>query len=396
MTMQKNRTKKYFSLSRFVIALLIFAAGFAFSQAYTVVSVPQEVSAESEDLQLFWQVWNLLEEKYPFEEPSASEKFYGAIAGLARSYGDDYTTFLPPVEAEYFNDTVSGEFGGIGAEVDVSRGLLVIVAPLEDSPAQAAGLKAGDIILKVDDVDVVGMSIDEAVGYIRGEVGTPVTLNILREGQEEAQDITVVRQIVTIPIAETEIIDDTFVLSLFNFNEASREEFRKVIREFKRSGKEKLILDLRNNPGGYLEAAIDITSYFLPQGKVIVTEDFGSSSQDNEVYRSTGHELLEDYDFQMVILVNYGSASASEIVAAALLEHDKATVIGEPSFGKGSVQQLIQLAQDTSLKVTIARWLTPKGNQIDQDGIVPDIIVEEDFETEQDEQLLKALEYLGS
>ena len=394
MTQIYSQKKGSFNISRIIIALIIFVAGAAFSQAYTKVNVPQEVSAQSEDLELFWQVWNILEEKYPFDEPEISDKFYGAIAGLARSYGDDYTSFLPPAESEYFNDTVSGEFGGIGAEVDISSGLLVIVAPLKGSPSEAAGLKAGDIVLTIDDVDVVGMTIDEAVGLIRGEVGTPVSLGIIREGQDEAQEITVVRQIVTIPIAETQIIDDVFVISLFNFNEASREEFKKVITEFKESGKQKLILDLRNNPGGYLQAAIDIASYFMPQGKVIVTEDFGSSQVPTEIYRSSGHELLEDRAFDMVVLVNYGSASASEIVAAALLEHNIATVIGETTFGKGSVQELIQLPQNTSLKVTIARWLTPKGNQINEEGIVPDIIIEEDFDTEQDEQLLRALQYL--
>lgn len=390
-----KKRSKYVSFANVVFAVLIFCLGFAFSRAYSIVSVPDEVTTQEEDLKLFWRVWNTLEGKYPFEEPATQEKFYGAIKGLTDSYGDDYTTFLAPEEATFFNETVTGEFGGIGAEVNLVKGLMVIVAPLEGSPAQKAGLRAGDIVVKVDAVEVVGKTLNQAIGLIRGEVGTQVTLSVVRDGDKDPQDIVVTRGVVTVPTIETQTIGDVFVISLFNFNETSRKEFKRAVSEFDRSGKNKLIIDLRNNPGGYLQAANDISSYFLPQGKTIVREDFGSSGKEEQVYRSTGHSILKGKEMEIVVLVNYGSASASEIVAAALDDHEVATIIGEQTFGKGSVQELIQLPGDAALKVTIAKWLTPDNSIIDGEGIVPDIVVEDDPETEEDEVLNRALQFLN-
>lgn len=388
-------TKKISVVSKLGFIILIFCLGFAFSRAYSIVSVPQEVDAQQEDLELFWRVWNTLEGKYPFKEPSTTDKFYGAIEGLTAAYGDNYTNFLPPSEATFFNETVTGEFGGIGAEVNLVRGLMVIVAPLEGSPAQRAGLLPGDIIVNIDGNKLTGKTLTQATSLIRGERGTDVTLSIVRDGNsDEVIDITVTRDTVRVPTIKTEIIDDVFVISLFNFNEMSQESFKEALIEFKDSKKDKLLVDLRNNPGGYLQAANDIASYFLPQGKTIVREDFGSSGREEEVYRSSGHTLLKKHNYTMAILVNSGSASASEIVAAALDDHEVATIIGEQTFGKGSVQELIELPGGTALKVTIAKWLTPDGTVIDEAGVTPDITVEDDSSTLDDEQLIAAIEFL--
>lgn len=393
---RKNRQDGLIRISQVVIALLIFGLGIAFSEAYSHSKIPSDISRDNEHQELFWKVWNLLEERYPFDEPTSDTKFYGAISGLAESYGDDYTSFFPPQDAQYFNETVSGEFGGIGAEITLEQGYLVVVAPLENSPAQASGLKPTDIIMKVDGDKVSGMTLNEAISRIRGEVGTTVTLSVLREGNEDLRDIEITRDIVTIPVIETEVIDGVFVIHLFNFNEKSSDEFSEAITEFKNSNSQKLLIDLRNNPGGYLEASIDIASYFVPQGKIVVTEDFGNNGMENEHHRSSGHTLLKNKGYEMAVLINHGSASASEILAAALQDHDIATVLGERSFGKGSVQELIQLPQDTALKVTVAKWLTPDGNMINEEGVDPDMVIESPEEgSSQDIQLQEAVDYLN-
>lgn len=370
-------------------ALVFFAAGIFFSQYLSTQALVEGLPVQRADSELFIEVWNILEEHYPFEEPSSEEKVYAAISGLARSYDDPYTSFLPPVDAHYFNETVSGAFGGIGAEVTSESGYIVVISPLKESPAQKAGLQPGDVITTIDGTDAIGMPLNKAVSLMRGDTGTDVILEIVREDEPEQVTITITRDIVSIPVIETEAYDDTFVITLFNFNEESRNAFTAAIQEFSDSGKERLLLDLRNNPGGYLEAANYIASYFLPQGEVIVKEDSGKNSVDEKVYRSTGHELLQRRDFELGILVNRGSASASEILAIALQEHDKATILGETTYGKGSVQELIQLPQDTALKVTIAKWVSPDGTYLEGRGVIPDVVIDDILS--EDEQLQEAL-----
>lgn len=367
--------------------------GMLFNRFHTDAARIANITPQA-NIDMFWQVWNILEERYVFEEPSVEERIYGAIEGLTRSYDDDYTSFQEPERAQFLNDTVSGKFGGIGAEVNIQRGLLVIVAPLEGSPAQRSGLRAGDVVMEIDDIEVIGLTLNEAISKIRGEVGTPVTLTILREGRDERMDITVVRDEVVVPVLDTSVVDNVFVIELYNFNETSSELFRGALRSFRRSGKDKLLLDMRNNPGGYLDAAVSISSHFLDQGKVIVQEDFGDSGREMEKYRSSGYDVVDIDDFEMAILINEGSASASEIVAASLQEHGVATLIGETSFGKGSVQELIRLPNETSLKVTIAKWLTPKGKHIDGEGVAPEFEVVNNPDVDQDLQLEAAINYL--
>ncbi|MFA5877131.1 MAG: S41 family peptidase, partial [Candidatus Paceibacterota bacterium] len=248
---------------------------------------------------------------------------------------------------------------------------------------------------KIEGKDTVGISVDDAVSVIRGEIGTPVTITVIR-GKDAPFDVTLVRATINLPtIKTTSRPDGVFVIRLFTFNANAPEKFRQAIREFADSGSNKMIIDLRGNPGGYLEVAVDIASWFLPVGKVIVTEDFGSK-QAPDVSRSRGYDVFSD-KVKFAILIDEGSASASEILAGALRDHGKATLIGGKSFGKGSVQQLFNVTADTSLKITIARWLTPNGVSISHEGIVPDIevaVTEEDIDAKRDPQLERAAEFL--
>lgn len=356
---------------------------------------------DSVDLTEFWRVWNLLEEKFVVssttESLSTEDRVQGAIEGLVKAYGDPYTVYMPPEEAALFGEDISGNFSGVGMEVGIREDVLTVIAPLPNSPAEKAGLLAGDAIVRIDAQSSEGLSIDEAVRLIRGEQGTEVTITIFREGESEFRDIVVVRDTITIPTSKTEIRDDVFIISLYNFNAISEAEMQSALREYIRSDKEKLVIDLRGNPGGYLQSAVAIASYFLPLGKTVVRESF-SGEESEEVYRSLGREIGTFTPDSFVVLVDGGSASASEILAGALKEHHVATIIGAQTFGKGSVQELVDLEGGASLKVTVARWLTPNGVSISEGGLTPDITVErtpEDRTAGIDPQLDMALEFLN-
>ena len=352
---------------------------------------------EQVDFSVFWKAWNIINEKYvDNEDIEPQDKIWGAISGLASSLGDPYTNFLPPQEAELFAENISGNFGGVGMEIGIRDSILIVIAPLKDTPAERAGIQAGDIILAVDGESTANMSVDESVSVIRGEIGTSVKLTLIREGREGTFDIDVVRDIIKIPTMESELRPDgVFVIRLFNFSAISPNEFRIALRNFINGGSNKLILDLRGNPGGFLEASIDIASWFLPVGKIIVTEDYKNNGEDL-IDRSKGYDIFNE-NLKFVILVDRGSASASEILAGALKEHDVATIVGSKSFGKGSVQELADVTNGASLKVTVAKWLTPNGNSISDGGVKPDVEVEmtiEDFNAGLDPQLEKAVEIL--
>lgn len=362
--------------------------------------VPVDLAGENINMEQFWEVWRTLDAKHPDGETvSAEEKLWGAIDGLAGSLDDPYTTFLPPKETENLNIDLSGEFSGVGMEVGMKNDNLIVIAPLKDSPAEKAGVESGDVILKIDDTTVAGLSVDQAVEKIRGEKGTSVVITIARKGLTEAKDITIVREIIKIPVIETEYLekDKVFVIRFFQFGENSNREFEKALEEFRDSGSKYLVVDLRNNPGGYLSSAINITSWFLPEGKVIVSEQ-SRDEKYNKTYESYGHFLSGEY--KMVILVNGGSASASEIMAGALQEHGVAKLVGTQTFGKGSVQELIPMKGKTALKMTVAKWYTPKGVSISKQGLKPDVIVEFDeakyLKDKTDTQLQKALETVKS
>lgn len=331
------------------------------------------------DLEEFWKVWDLLDKKFAFssstQKISSEDRINGAIQGMVKAQGDPYTTFMPPALSSEFNEEISGNFSGVGMEVGIRNGLLTIIAPLPETPAEKAGILSSDIILKIDGVSTEDMSTDEAVHLIRGEKGTKVVLSIYREGALEIKDYEIVRDNIVIPTTKYEQIDDTFVVQLYSFNAVAETEIKKALTEYKNSNAKSLILDLRGNPGGFLQSSIAIAGFFLPNGKVVVREYF-SDKEEEKLYRNTKKNNIYNLNPKnFVVLVDGGSASASEILAGALKEHSVATVIGVNTFGKGSVQELVNLPSGASLKVTIARWLTPNGLSISEGGLEPDIII---------------------
>lgn len=349
------------------------------------------------DFNSFWKVWNLLNEKSLYSKKiTDQDRVWGAISGLASSLKDPYTVFFSPEENKLFKDEIKGSFGGIGAEIGLKDKLLTIIAPLKDNPAIKAGIKSGDKILKIDKVDTSDMTIDKAISLIRGPKGSVVTLLIFRPENKLTSEIKITRDIISVPTIDTELRpDNIFVIKFYSFSENSANLFQEALNKFVSSHSHKLILDLRGNPGGYLDSAVAIGSWFIDEGKPIVSEDFGGS-QKTIIYRSYGPRLFnKSLDF--VVLVDRGSASASEILAGALKEHGIATLIGEKTFGKGSVQELVNITDTTSLKVTVARWLTPNGVSISEHGLDPDIVIPftiKDVEAKHDPQMDKAIEVL--
>ena len=350
--------------------------------------------AKDVDFNLFWQVWDLLKEKYVDKDKLQDKQmFYGALRGLAGATGDPYTVFMNPVISKEFADDMAGTFDGIGAEVGIKGGVLTIIAPLTDMPAQKAGLKSGDKILKINKEDTSPMSVDEAVSKIRGPKGTTVTLNIWRDSFEKPQDFTITRDTIIVKSVKWEMNKDKImVITISHFNDDTTELLSRAVSDTVKQSPKGIILDLRNDPGGYLETAIDVASEWVEDG-VIVTEKFSEEKKNEHLAR--GWARLKD--FKTVVLVNEGSASASEIVAGALKDYNLAKIVGKKTFGKGSVQELESLPDGSSLKITVAKWLTPKGVNINEDGIKPDVEVDltkADYEKNKDPQMEKAVELL--
>ncbi len=273
-------------------------------------------------------------------------------------------------------------------------GILTVIAPLKDTPASRAGILSGDKIVKIDDTLSADIGVDKAIDMIRGEPGTSLTLTIVREGLAQPKVIPLTRAKISIPTVDTERreAEGVFVIKLYSFSAQSPSLFQNALKEFADSGYTKLVLDLRNNPGGYLDAAVSIAGWFLPEGKVVVKE-VGKTDKDVVLHKSKGPGIFNG-KIKMVVLVNKGSASASEILAGALSEHGVATLMGEQTFGKGSVQELMRLTSDTSIKITIAKWYTPDGVSISDSGLKPKIIIESKSDDENDTQLQQAINYL--
>lgn len=362
---------------------------------HTVAQNPEAAA----DFAQFWKAWNIINEKYvPTKHAAVSnqEKVWGAIGGLANSLGDPYTYFMPPQEKSIFEQDVQGNFGGVGMQIGVKDSMLTVIAPLKGSPAERAGIKKGDKILKIDNATTSEMTVDKALYLIRGEVGKPVRLTLFRIEGGESFDVSVIREVIQVPTIDTEKRGDIFIIRLYGFPATGADLFRQSLREFVQSGSDKLVLDLRGNPGGYLEVSVDMASWFLPQGKVVVSEE--EKNGKDQVYRSKGYNVFGD-KFHFVILVDGGSASAAEILAGALQQHGVAVLVGTKTFGKGSVQELVSITPDTALKVTIARWITPNGTNLSAGGLDPDVKVEitkDDVEHGKDPQLDKAIEVLRS
>jgi len=386
--------KKFFiSIFLVLVILASFGLGTYFGKSQCKICPPEEI-----DFSLFWEVYHRLQEKFVDKGKFDIQKMiYGAISGMVKSLGDPYTVFFPPEETKRFEEDVKGVFEGVGMEIGIKKGQLQVIAPLEGTPAQRAGLRSGDKILKINDTETSDLTIDEAVDLIRGPKGTEVTLTIFREEWKKTKEIKLMRDVIEVPSLKREIkeIDGQKIayIQLYQFSENASFDFRKAAIEILTSPAQKIILDLRNNPGGYLEVAQDITGWFLEKGKIVVIEDFGQGNE--QEYKAQGPGTFSDY--KVVILINQGSASASEILAGALRDNRGILLIGEKSFGKGSVQELEKLKEGSSLKITVAKWLTPKGQLITDVGLEPDIKVEmteEDYEQDRDPQLDKAIEII--
>lgn len=358
--------------------------------------IEKEVSLNSGnkvDMQLFWDVWSLLASKYV--DPQAmdyKQMVYGAIRGMVYSLEDPYTTFLTPKENKEFQDGLEGVLEGIGAELTLRNEWVTVVSPLKNSPAKRAGLQPEDIILKIDGVDINEYTFEQAVTKIRGPKGSKVILTISRKGREPF-DMAITRETININSVEWEMKDGIAVIELNQFGNKTNEEFNRATSEILANRPIGIVLDLRYNGGGYLDGAVDIVSEFIDKGKVVSVKK--RNPEEDEVIYVTGKARLSN--IPLAVLINKGSASASEIVAGAIQDYDRGIVIGETSFGKGTVQEVENLIDGSSLRVTVAKWYTPNNRNISEVGIEPDIKVErttEDIEAQKDPQLETALDHL--
>lgn len=382
--------------------VLIFAGGFYFgkinNENHSPLAYSQQAhklilsknKKDSFDFNLYWEVWNIIKQNH-FKKKLLSNKdlFYGSLRGLAESTNDPYTLFLDPKETKEFYDDLSGTFEGIGAEVGMKNDVVTIIAPLDGTPAQKAGLRSGDKIYAIDGESSLGLTLYQAVKKIRGEKGTKVTLTVIR-GDEKPQDINIIRELIFVKSVKTKIRKDgVYVIKISSFNDDTQKLFDQAVKYALLHQPKGIVLDLRDDPGGYLNMAVSVASEWISAGP-IVAEQFGENKRDE--YPSNGRANLEG--FKTVVLINQGSASASEIVAGALRDYKKAILIGEKSFGKGSVQTLKSLSDGSTIKVTIAKWLTPNGELIDKKGLKPDIEVDltkEDVDNNRDPQMDRAV-----
>lgn len=379
------------------VSFCIFVAGAGAGYAFHEFGVNNVATAtEAEDFSLYWEVWHRVQEQFYGEVPNGPTTTYGAIRGALATLNDPYTIFIEPEPAAQEKAQLEGQFGGIGAYVRRDEQNRIILEPMPDQAAERAGLEKDDVLIAVDGRPLsTDMTTDQVVALIRGEVGTKVVLTVERAGTSEPIEITVTRAIIETPSAEWRIVEEApeiGYIRLTSFTERSNRELTLAFEELKAQGAKSYILDLRGNGGGLLEAAVDISSQFLSSG-LVLREDRRKEGERTYQARRGGKALTEP----LVVLVNGGTASASEIVAGALQDHDRATLIGEKTFGKGSVQLIYELSDRSRLHVTVAKWFTPNGHAIDGTGLMPDIealFSEEDHAEGRDPQLQRAIEYL--
>ncbi|MFA5187910.1 MAG: S41 family peptidase [Patescibacteria group bacterium] len=410
----KELQNKFFRkfLKYYVVLFLIFVAfilGMLFGRQENKVIVAEseksgavfnkkakpEFLSKDINFNLFWDVWDTIEKNYVHQPVAENELFYGAMAGSVAALGDPHSVFFDPKTTSDFTAELKGSFEGIGAEIAIKNNAITIVAPLPDSPAEKAGLKTNDKILAINGEDTAGMSLDYAVSKIRGPKGTDVDLTIGREGTEKPLEIKIVRQTIKIQSVKWQMLDNNIALiNLRYFNEDTSDAFKKAVLDIVAKNPKGVILDMRNNPGGFLDTAIDVASEWVDNNVVVYEKSSTGQLKEN---KSTGLPRLKD--FPTVVLINGGSASGSEIVAGALKDYKLATLVGEKSFGKGSVQSLFPLSDGSSIKLTVALWLTPNENTIDGEGIEPDVkvdLTDADFSANKDPQLDKAIEILSA
>ncbi len=405
----------------------IFSAGYLVglknyrfeAYSYPEVSIDRGLPSDKSELDfdLFWKVWDTLETKY-FDNTQLipAKMVYGAIQGMVGAVGDPYTVFLPPKDNKVIQEDLKGSFEGVGIQIGFKGVQLAVIAPLHDSPAERAGVLAGDLIVGIRDVKkeidmgTAGITLPDAVQAIRGPAGSTVTLLILRNGSEEIFEVDIVRESIEVPSIVLEYVGDpsedsgqvpsedlgqaniAHIRILKFVGETTTEWEKVVISVLKRRDVEGIIIDVRNNPGGYLQAAVELASDFLEIGEVVVSEQ--TANGDIKEFKVEKIGRLRNRD--VVLLVNKGSASASEILAGALRDVANIQIIGETTFGKGTIQEPQQINGGAGLHITIAKWLTPSGFWVNEGGLVPDIEIKNDVETEEDEQLQEAINYLRS
>lgn len=340
------------------------------------------------DLDLFWEALDVVKEKYVrIEKVDEKDFLYGAIQGAIGALDDPYSSFMPPDDAKKFDEDIRGNFGGIGAEIGKRDGQLIVIAPLKDSPAERAGLEPNDAIIKIDGKFSADKTVEEAVKIIRGEIGTSVKLLVGREAWDEPKEIAIKRGLIIVPTLEWKMIErETYsqngrraaagakriaYIQIFNFNANAGIEFSKAAQGALLAGADGIVIDVRNNPGGFLEVATDIAGWLLDRGDTVVQERF--RSKETRALVARGPSALAR--LPVAVIVNSGSASAAEILAGALRDNRGAKLIGEKTFGKGSVQELEDLRDGSTIKITTAEWLTPAGHSINETGIEPDIKV---------------------
>jgi carboxyl-terminal processing protease len=388
-----------------VLVVLAFVVGLLIGQQRGVLSVvpegegrvtnrgavPEHLS-EDVDFQRFWEVWAMVKEKYHEQPVSDKKLYYGALQGMVGAVDDPYTNYLDPEQAQSFRESLEGEFEGIGAEIGIRDDQLQVISPLPDSPAKRAGLRSGDWIVTVDGEETVDMTLEEAVNNIRGEKGSTVTLGIAREDSQEVKDVDIVRDQIKIDSVEWEITDNNIAeISVSTFNHDTVQLMNQAANEALSEDVDGIVLDLRNNPGGLLSTAIDVAALWTGRKTVVLEE----RKNDTKTFTGTTDPRLAD--IPTVVLVNGGSASGSEIVAGALQDYDLAQVVGTQTFGKGSVQDYLELEDGSAVKITIAEWLTPDERNINESGISPDVevtISPEDIENDNDPQKERAKELL--
>ncbi len=345
------------------------------------------------DFSVFWQAWQDINDNY-LRNPSTTDqaKMYGAISGLVGATGDPYTEFFTPADSKQFQENITGDFGGIGAELGVNAsGTLAVIAPLAGTPAAQAGLKPEDEILAVNGSSTDSMSVDDAVNLIRGPIGTKVTLTIFRDGWAKPQDFTIARATIQVPTVKFEMKGDIAHITLAEFTQDADGAFYQALEQALNHNAKGIVLDLRNDPGGYLEVAVDISGYFLKPGSQVVREVGRTVPTQN--FTASGSGALDT--MPMAVLIDGGSASAAEILSGALHDDRNIPLVGAKSFGKGTVQQLFNLSDGSSLKITVAHWVLPSGRILDHDGLVPDYpvaLTDQDIKNGNDTQLAKALE----
>jgi carboxyl-terminal processing protease len=403
---------KKFNLEKnfIILALALFCLSFGYvlgnNSASAATNYEQKlevlknasVQLDFSKLKLLNEVRSIIDTKYfsPKATPTVMTTELldqGITTGYVNSYNDPYTKYFPPIEAKNFEQNVKGSFGGVGIEVAEKEGYIEVISPIKDGPAYKMGILAGDIIMSADGKDLANMSVEQAVSYIRGEIGTEVVLKVFNKSKKTLKEIKIKRDVIKIPTISGENKNGVYVIHLYNFSENSAQQFREQLILAIDSGNKKLLIDLRGNPGGYLESAVNMASFFIDEGKMVVQEK-GNELYGVKEHRAKSLRIIDD-TYKIGILIDEGSASASEILAGALQDHGKAKIFGRKSYGKGSVQEYINLENKGALKVTVANWLTPNGRNITSDKIVPDVILERNDKTTPESEMLDVVKLMN-